>query len=79
MSFITLLQQGDVRALSYNNYLNEISGSHSSEYEDGCLLGCCIMLSGKIADVSEVLAEQAPLKHQYLLPLNNPEDSHLQQ
>jgi hypothetical protein len=19
----------------------EISGSHSSEYEDGCLLGCC--------------------------------------
>jgi hypothetical protein len=21
----------------------EISGSHSDEYEDGCLVGCCVM------------------------------------
>jgi hypothetical protein len=26
---------------------SEISGSHSSEYEDGCLLGCCAMQPGR--------------------------------
>jgi hypothetical protein len=25
----------------------EILGSHCSEYEDGCLLGCCAMYSGR--------------------------------
>jgi hypothetical protein len=26
---------------------SEISGSHGGEYEDGCPLGCCAVLSGK--------------------------------
>jgi hypothetical protein len=29
------------------NYLSEISGSHGSEYEDDCLLGCCAVKSGR--------------------------------
>jgi hypothetical protein len=24
-------------------YLFEISGSHGGEYDDGCLLGCCVV------------------------------------
>jgi hypothetical protein len=31
--------------------LSEISGSHGSEYEDGCLLGCYTMYSDSIIRV----------------------------
>jgi hypothetical protein len=27
--------------------IGENSGSHGDEYEDGCLLGCCAMQSGR--------------------------------
>jgi hypothetical protein len=39
----------------------EISGSHSSEYEDGCLLGCCTVWS----DRSLLMFQRClqPLKH----------------
>jgi hypothetical protein len=30
-----------------NSVLGEISGSHRSEYEDDCLLGCCAVQSGR--------------------------------
>jgi hypothetical protein len=35
--------------------MNEISGSHGDEYEDGCLLGCCatIALMMEAASTSE--------------------------
>jgi hypothetical protein len=33
----------------------EISGSHSDEYEDGCLLGCCTTVLDRLTDVSEEL------------------------
>jgi hypothetical protein len=29
--------------LQDRNMVHEISGSHSGEYEDDCLLGCCVM------------------------------------
>jgi hypothetical protein len=29
------------------NKPSEISGFHGGEYEDGCLLGCCALLSGR--------------------------------
>jgi hypothetical protein len=29
--------------LENNTLTGEISGSHGSEYDDGCLLGCCAM------------------------------------
>jgi hypothetical protein len=32
--------------ITNRNILGEISGSHSDEYDDGCLLGFCTMWSG---------------------------------
>jgi hypothetical protein len=52
--------------------LGESSGSHGGEYEDGCLVGCCAVLSGEFIDVSEVLAASTirAMRHR-----NVPDDS----
>jgi hypothetical protein len=38
---IKLKDQAGGRDQDNNNMLGEISGSHGSEYDDDCLLGCC--------------------------------------
>jgi hypothetical protein len=38
----------------------EISGSHGGEYEDDCLLGCCVVESGR----------SLPKFQRFLLPLS---------
>jgi hypothetical protein len=65
---------------------SEISGSHSGEYKDGCLLGCCAVWSGRSLPTFQRCllppssGREWGSKHLWndgkLLP-DNPEDSHL--
>jgi hypothetical protein len=50
----------------------EFSGSHSGEYEGGCLLGCCALMM-EAASTSET-----SVNFYQTTQRNNPEDSHLQ-
>jgi hypothetical protein len=31
----------ELKKVIFGTMVNEISGSHGGEYEDGCLVGCC--------------------------------------
>jgi hypothetical protein len=60
-------------------YNKRICGSHGGEYEDGCLLGCSAMWSGRlhalmmeVARTSETLVNFYQTTRRY-----NPEDNHL--
>jgi hypothetical protein len=68
----------DIPSLKYckqEKQEGEISGSHSSEYEDDCLLGCCAMYPG---DISEVLgASEISVNFYQTAQRNIPEDSNL--
>jgi hypothetical protein len=56
--------------------LGEISGSHGGKYEDGCLLGCCAMQSGRSLMESASTSEKS-LNFYQTTRLNNLEDNHL--
>jgi hypothetical protein len=61
----------------------EISGSHGSKYEDGCLWGCCDAYPGRDRGLITLMMEAASTS-ETLVNLckttshNNSEDSHLQ-
>jgi hypothetical protein len=65
--------------------LCKISGSHGDEYEDGCLLGCCFVYSGKSlltfqlrAPMNEAAGTSETSVNIYQTTrLNIPEDSYL--
>jgi hypothetical protein len=53
-----------------NAFKSWVSFSHGSKYEDGCLLGCCIMMM-EAAGTAKMLINYQTALH------NNPEDSYL--
>jgi hypothetical protein len=46
-------------------YISEISGSHGSKYEDGCLSGVALCSLVEVIDVSEVLAVSIISGHEF--------------
>jgi hypothetical protein len=54
----------------------EISGSNGGDYDDGCLLGCCAVLSGLIMEAASTSETSVNVYHN--TRRNNPEYSHFQ-